>query len=125
MHEFSLAVGIVNGVIKAVKGHKATKVLEVNLEMGELALVNQEQLRFCFEVASEDSIVKGAELKIHLKPAKIGCSTCDYVGGLKRKKEEYQTPLISFQCPECEGFSVEVLEGKEFNLKDIKADVEE
>ena len=125
MHEFSLAVGIVKSVMKAVEEHKVTKITEVNLEMGELMLVNQDQLDFCFEVASDDSIVKGAELKIHLKPAKIRCNTCSYIGGVEREEEQYPGCLMSLQCPNCKGFSIELLEGKEFNVKDLKADVEE
>jgi len=125
MHEFSLALGVVESVVKAVEGRKVTKVTEVNLEMGELTLVNREQLDFCFGVASADSIVNGAELKIHLKSAKIRCNTCSYVGGIERKEEQYPGYLMNLQCPGCGGFSVELLEGKEFNVRDIKADVEE
>ena len=50
MHELSMAQGIINAVIDTAESNNATEVTEVGIEIGRLAMINPEQLRFMLSV---------------------------------------------------------------------------
>ena len=58
MHELSMAQGIINAVIDTAESNNATEVTEVGIEIGRLAMINPEQLRFMLSVLVENTIVE-------------------------------------------------------------------
>ena len=62
MHELSMAQGIINAVIDTAESNNATEVNEVTIELGRLAMVNPEQLKFILGVLVENTIVEDAEI---------------------------------------------------------------
>jgi hydrogenase nickel incorporation protein HypA/HybF len=70
MHEMSIAQSILEVVQQYARdnGHtgdvNVPRVRSVRLKVGEMAGVAPESLQFCFEVASEGTVARGAELLI-------------------------------------------------------------
>lgn len=124
MHELSYATSILNSILDAVNqweanGRKVTKVSEINLEIGELTLINFEQLKFAFEVIAEDTICNGAKLNVQYIKPYIVCKDCGYEGNLEIKDE------IEALCPKCEGLNLKLKGGKEFNIKNVTIEFDE
>ncbi|ABO35671.1 hydrogenase nickel insertion protein HypA [Methanococcus maripaludis C5] len=115
MHELSYATSVLNAILDAVKqqeelGRKVIKVNDINLEIGDLTLLSVDQLQFVFEVISEDTVCKGAELKAEIVKPKIFCMDCEFEGNLDTKDE------LEVACPKCESRNVKLKGGKEFNI---------
>ncbi|MDP1679997.1 MAG: hydrogenase maturation nickel metallochaperone HypA, partial [Candidatus Nitrotoga sp.] len=64
MHEMSLAESVLQIIEDAARKQGYTRVKTVWLEIGQLACVEQESLRFCFDVVMRDSIAHEARLEI-------------------------------------------------------------
>ena len=62
MHELSMAQGIINAVIDTAESNNATEVTEVGIEIGRLAMINPEQLRFMLSVLVENTIIEDADI---------------------------------------------------------------
>lgn len=125
MHEFSLAMGIVEAVTNSTKGRRVERVREIEVELGELTFVTPKQLRFAFEMASQDTLAQGAKLKIKVKQGKVRCLECGYEGkasfrGHDEVDHHHDFPLY---CPKCSGISIEILEGEGTEIKSIRAEV--
>ena len=82
MHEFSISDEIVKNVLGAVKENKAQKVLSIQLEIGELALLNVEQVTFWIREMFKGSVAEGARVKVRTIKARIQCESCGYRGGM-------------------------------------------
>ena len=76
MHELSFAQALLDTVLNLAKDHNAKKVTAIHVKLGELLLINPEQLKFCFEVVSKGTIVEGAKLIIEFVKPKIVCTSC-------------------------------------------------
>lgn len=127
MHGLGIASSIVKTVLKSLKSYDVKKVLSVDVEVGELMGIHPEELKYGFEIASKDSILEGVGLNVQIKPAEIKCPGCGYEGRSKpfsiSSHEHNHVPLPSPQCPKCEGFAVEVLEGKTLTVKNLEVEL--
>ncbi len=126
MHEYSVMSQVVKLAEEEAKRHKATKVLELTLELGELALLQKPQLEFAFEILSKDTILKGAILSFRDIKATLRCDSCDKAASLSELELEgnsaYYAHYIPLLCPECKQ-KMEVIGGKEFTIKEMKMDI--
>ncbi len=120
MHEFSTAVGIVNAVKRAAGSHKATRVIAIRLQIGPLSMLNHEQLLFGIEIASKGTILEGAEVSIETLTIKTTCKNCGTETVIREEKPVYDL-LVTLVCPECGSKNVEIIQGRECIIKDIKA----
>ena len=55
MHELSMAQGILNAVLETAEQNGATDVTEIVIEIGKLAMLNPEQVKFMLDVFSKDN----------------------------------------------------------------------
>ncbi len=117
MHELSMAQGILNAVIETAESNNATEVTKVCIEIGRLAMLNPEQLKFMLSVLVENTIVEDAEIKIEEIPAEIDCSECGFKGEAILDDKDHYAPVI--QCPKCENRRVSILNGKDCVVKNI------
>ena len=76
MHEMSLAEGILQLIEEATRAEDVGRVSVVFLEVGRLASVEIESLRFCFDAVVRDSIAEGARLDISEVPGTGWCMDC-------------------------------------------------
>ncbi len=64
MHELSLCRAIIDTLQQSAIEHDFERVKVVRLEIGPLAAVDSEALRFAFNIATADTLAAGATLEI-------------------------------------------------------------
>jgi hydrogenase nickel incorporation protein HypA/HybF len=114
MHELSIATDLINTAIATAKQNNAKKVHSVTVEIGELAMINPEQLSFMYEVLTEENMLKGSKLEIINVPAVMECQHCGYKGPLVDRD--------TCACPKC-GLTLKAIEGRDICLKTMEIDV--
>jgi len=113
MHEMSIALSIIDIADKEAKKANATKVTEIELEVGQLAGVEYRALEFAFESAVKNTILENARVKIHKPKGKAICVDC---------KASFETSNLFSACPKCGGFFYNVISGKELRVKTLLVD---
>ena len=113
MHELSLLEGMIQGLQEEARDRGFGRVHQIRLDVGRLAGVDVEALRFAFGPATEGTLAEGAELVILESLGTGRCRTC----GAEVEIEARFDP-----CPACgEGF-VDVTGGTALRIKDIDVD---
>jgi hydrogenase nickel incorporation protein HypA/HybF len=115
MHELSIALSIIELAQEESVRHGGAQVSAVHLKLGALSGVVKAALLGSFEMACEDTLLKGARLIVEDVPVLIFCRRC-----------ETQRPISSVQlfcCAECGQPSSEVLQGKELEV--VALEIEE
>lgn len=124
MHEFSTAVSIVQAVTEAATTHGATRVSAIHLQIGQMSMLNHDQLLFGIEIAARETMAENAAVTIEVLPIKILCKSCGAESIPKGEQSLYEM-LSSMVCPKCSSREVEVVQGRECIVKDIEAVVDE
>jgi len=109
MHELGLAQEIVEIVSERAQGARVRRVV---LEIGKLAAVLPDALRFCFDLCAEETVLEGASLDIIETPGRARCRVCG--GGVHLDR-----PLG--QCA-CGSTDLEWLSGEELKIKEFEVD---
>jgi hydrogenase nickel incorporation protein HypA/HybF len=111
MHEYSIAYDIYATARKAALEHRAIQVKRIYIDIGEMAMVNPDQVEFLFHaIAEEDPLFKGVTLETKTIPPEVKC-ICGYEG----------TTL--YVCPVC-GALPELVRGKEVLVSNIEVEVD-
>jgi hydrogenase nickel incorporation protein HypA/HybF len=111
MHEYSIAYDIYATARKAALEHKALKVNRIYIDIGEMAMVNPEQVDFLFRAIAEgDQLFKDVVLETRTISPQVKCS-CGYEGS------------TLFVCPVC-GALPELVRGKEILVSNIEVEVD-
>ncbi|MCP4763950.1 MAG: hydrogenase maturation nickel metallochaperone HypA [archaeon] len=77
MHEMALVNNIYVTCKRTAEQHKAKKIVEIFLELGDFALVVEDLLQRSFDIISHsDPISKGAKLKMKRTPGILSCKDC-------------------------------------------------
>ncbi len=121
MHEFSISDEIVKNVLRASRENNGKKVLSIQLEIGELALLNVEQVTFWIQELSKGSVAEGAKVKVRRIKARIKCQSCGYRGGMNLDQSDPFRHAVPYSCPRCQSFQIDVEKGRECHLKKIQA----
>lgn len=112
MHELSVAYDIYATARRAAQEHHATQVSKVFVEIGEMAMINPEQVEFLFQtIAQDDEVFAGVQLECTVVSVLSRCS-CGYEG------EE------RFICPRC-GALPEMIRGREVVVTNIEIEVDD
>jgi hydrogenase nickel incorporation protein HypA/HybF len=124
MHEFSIMADIVKAALKSIEDYEVERVEKVFLDVGELTFLNPDQMRFSYNVLTQENVLNGSELVIEEKKAEIECTSCGFQGNPESKPEEdhYRIPLLF--CPKCKG-KVNLLSGRECILRNIQMNVKD
>jgi len=123
VHEFSIASQVWESVARAAREHGGGRVLSVSLELGELNLVEDEQLRFWIGELGKRDGSPGVKLKIAKVRGKVSCSECGAEGeaGLPGGElDHFAAPVLS--CKGCGSRNVVVTGGRE--LRVVSAEIE-
>ena len=116
---------IVESILKEAKKQNARKVTEVNLVIGKLTFLGIEQVRFSYNILTENTIMKESKLFIEEKDGVIECNNCGYKGAIPFENDPaYHVSIPTLQCPEC-GKTAKIVEGKECTIKTIRMVKEE
>lgn len=109
MHEFGIMQEMLATVLAHAQGRKVRRVV---LEIGALACVVPEALRFGFEACTPGTLAEGAELAIQPRPGRGRCRTC----GAEIPLETPATLCV------CGSASIEWLSGQELRIIEMEVD---
>lgn len=107
MHEMGITQSIVAIVAEQADGRK---VKRVTLEIGKLAAVMPDAIRFCFDVVAQGSALDGAALDIIEIPGRARCLDCG---------NDVILAEVFGQCS-CGSRKLERLAGEELNIKSME-----
>jgi hydrogenase nickel incorporation protein HypA/HybF len=111
MHEMSLAESVLQLIEDAARQQDFSRVSLVRLEIGQLAGVEVESLRFCFDAVTRGSLAEGAALDI---VAKQGAGWCEQCSDTVALSETFGA------CPQCGGSQVRVTGGTELRVRELE-----
>ena len=107
MHE----VGIANSVLEAVRTevalHPGTYPCKIGVRIGEMAAIDQDALRFCFEAIIQDTDLASLELAIEFCPRRHRCQVCG---------REFVVRDYDSRCPQCTSLETTCTSGDELEL---------
>jgi hydrogenase nickel incorporation protein HypA/HybF len=112
MHEYGIAYDIVETARRAALDNHARSISKVCVDIGEISMINPEQVEFLYTAMIEDDpLFKDSELVCTVCPPLTRCD-CGYVG-----KEIYV-------CPDC-GALPTIEKGKEIVVTNIEIEADE
>ena len=110
MHEMSLAENVLELILESAREQHFTRVKTITLEIGQLAAVEADALRFCFEAVTRDSLAENAELII---VEIIGVGHCRACGATVTMPEKYGF------CTNCDSPQLDIVSGDEMRVKEL------
>jgi hydrogenase nickel incorporation protein HypA/HybF len=111
MHEMALAESMLEIVESTARKNGAERVLAVRLEIGALAQVEPDALRFCFDAVTRGSLAREARLEIVTTPGAAWCMPCS---------ETVALAALGLPCPRCGSYQLTVSQGDAMRVKDIE-----
>ncbi len=111
MHEMALAESVREIVEETARANDARRVSLVRLEIGRLAQVEIEAMRFAFEVVQRGSLAEGARLEIVETDGTAWCMLCSAAIVIGRRGDP---------CPACQSFQLQVTGGDRMRVMDIE-----
>ncbi|HWQ65739.1 MAG TPA: hydrogenase maturation nickel metallochaperone HypA [Methanospirillum sp.] len=112
MHEYGIAYDIVETARRAALDNHARSINRVCVDVGEISMINPEQVEFLFSaIIEDDPLFTGASLVCTVTPPLTRC-VCGYEG-----KE-------IFVCPDC-GALPSIEKGKEIVVTNIEIEADE
>lgn len=146
VHELGILYHVAEKVLKVVEDNHLTEVEAIVLQVGELSGVVPRYLQACYPAAVDGTILEKAKLEIEVLPAHAICHRCGKVLDLADDEsssaglgddqhglvEGQYCPVRLFDnpyslvdnvgaCPDCKEADCEIISGREFNLKEIRA----
>jgi len=113
MHEFGVTENIVNIALAKAGEAQASKVMQINLVVGELSGFVPDCIQFYFDSLSKDSIAEGAVLHFEAVPTQLRCRDCDTI---------FRPQDTVWSCPKCGGRSVEIFKGRELYIESLEVE---
>ncbi len=111
MHEMSLCEGVMQVLKDQAHEQGYSRVEAVWLEIGELANVEIESMRFCFDVVTQGTLAEQAKLEIIEVPGQAWCMQCGKTVALKQRFDA---------CPECSSYQLQVTGGEQMMIKELE-----
>jgi hydrogenase nickel incorporation protein HypA/HybF len=115
LHELSIAQALVELAVESAEEGDAVKVTRVNVRLGKLAGVVKSSLDFCYDFATENTILEGSQLNVIELPVIVYCAQCD--------DEVELEDIQAFFCPICQTRCPEIRQGKEMELESIEIEL--
>lgn len=109
----SLTQGVLDVIEAAAAREGFTRVRTVWLEIGRLATVEPEAMRFCFDVVMRGSCVEGAKLEIVATPGLAWCLQCN---------ESIVIEDSLAACPQCGSYQIQVTGGRDMRVKELEVE---
>lgn len=113
MHELSLAENMLRIIEDAAHEQDFRRVRAVVLEIGRLAAVEPDAMRFCFEAVTSGSIAEGARLEIIESAGQGRCATCTH---------DFPLAALYEACPSCGSYDVRVTSGDGMRVKELEVE---
>jgi hydrogenase nickel incorporation protein HypA/HybF len=116
LHEVSIALGMIEELIKIAHKNDAKKVTNVKLKIGKRSGIVTDSLIFAFDaVKLEHPVLSSSTISIEEIPLTYECNKC---------KKAFQTDNFSFpSCPFCKSYSMKLLSGEEQHIENVELEV--
>jgi hydrogenase nickel incorporation protein HypA/HybF len=113
MHEMSLAEGVLQLIEDASRQQRFSRCTTVWLEIGQLAGVEVEAMKFCFDAVTRNTLAENAHLEVVTTPGTGWCMSCAAT-----------VPMAESigACPTCGGYQVQVTGGTEMRVKELEVE---
>lgn len=112
MHELGVVFHIMDSLEKVAQENEVAGISKVVLELGEVSTVIEDYLQNCWKWAvKKRELFTEAELIVEKLPAVTWCDDC---------KKTYPTVEHGKICPHCGSPQTWLLQGNEFNIKEIE-----
>ena len=113
MHELGVVFHVIRRVEELGQENQLEKVSRVCVEVGEVSTVIPHYLTDCWNWAVKKSeLLREAQLQVETIPAITYCEGC---------QSTYPTVAHGRTCPHCGSGETYLLQGNEFNIREIEA----
>lgn len=113
MHEFSIAVNIVDIALEYAEKSNAVRVNEIELEIGELSGVVNDAMEFAMDAAIKGTLLENARVNIIKIPGLAICKSCG---------NEFKIENFFDACTKCGAYNPDIISGKELRVKSLNID---
>ena len=113
MHEMALSEGVMQILEANAVSQGFERVRKVWLEIGELAGVDREAMRFTFDAVTRGTLADGALLEIVDSPGQAWCMPCGCSVHVTQRFDA---------CPNCGSFQLQVTGGDELKVKELEVE---
>lgn len=107
MHELSIAEAVLQAVRRHALCYPDSRPIRIGLKIGELAALDGDSLRFCFEAIVKGTDLDGLQLAIEVCPRRQRCLSCE---------QEFFVQGYDLRCPQCADDRSECIGGDELDL---------
>jgi len=111
MHEMSLCEGVIQLIEEQARAQQFQQVNTVWLEIGALAGVEIEAMKFGFDVVTKGTLAEKSKLIIVDKPGEAWCMQCAETITIKQRFDS---------CPQCGSYQLQVTGGEEMRIKELE-----
>jgi hydrogenase nickel incorporation protein HypA/HybF len=116
MHEMGIANSVIEAVYAEAAHYPGCIPRKVALRIGELAAVDPDALRFCFEALTRETDLEALELEIEVCPRCHRCLACS---------AEFNVKDYDFACPQCGKLNSECISGDELEMAYLEVEEHE
>ena len=113
MHEMAVTQSILDIAIKHAQQAGASRIVQINLVIGELSGIVDESVQFYLDFLSQDTMAAGAKLIFDRRPAVYRCRECETT---------FRPEGFNWDCPACGALSFDVVSGREFQVDSIEVE---
>lgn len=110
MHEFSIAMSIIEAAEKEAKQVDALEISKLTLDIGTMSGVEFYALDTALEMAVMGTMLKDSEIIVNKIQAQAICTDC---------KHRFDIKNVMDSCPLCGSLFHEIISGKELKIKSI------
>lgn len=116
MHEMGIVSGILTASVDSAARQDAIRINEIRIRVGELTEIANDALYFAFEALTPGTLAEGAELVVEWVPGRSKCLQCGTA---------FSHGRFDIECPECNSYFCELVEGRELEIESIDIDLPE
>jgi len=113
MHELSLAESIMRIIEDEAIKQQFRRVRSVTLEIGKLAAVEPEAMRFAFDAVTRNTLADGAQLELIETPGQGRCADCTATVAMNE---------VLALCPQCGSGRVHVIGGDRMRVVELETE---
>ena len=117
MHEVSIAMGMIDELMRIAQKNNARRVVTVKLKIGKMSGIVTDSLKFAFDaVKLEHPLLCSTAILIEEVPLLYECNNCK-----NTFSPQDESPFPS--CPNCESYSLKIISGEEMNIENMEVEV--
>ena len=113
MHEMALSESVLQILQASAREQGFQRVRRVCLEIGDLAGVDREAMRFSFDAVMRGTLADDATLEFVAQPGSAWCMPCEGTVQISNRGDP---------CPQCGSYQLQVVGGEELKVKELEVE---